>query len=67
MLRGYPVYKSAGQIDLGSTRVSCYIPGVKKFANFITHTDTTWWLTCDTAVDARWNDLTIYRHLYAYK
>ncbi|KAJ8373704.1 hypothetical protein SKAU_G00042840 [Synaphobranchus kaupii] len=37
------------------------------FANFITHIYATWWLTCDTAVDAAWNDLTLYHHLYAYK
>ncbi|KAJ8364470.1 hypothetical protein SKAU_G00133010 [Synaphobranchus kaupii] len=37
------------------------------FANFITHIYATWWLTCDTAIDAAWNDLTLYHHLYAYK
>ncbi|KAJ8369049.1 hypothetical protein SKAU_G00090770 [Synaphobranchus kaupii] len=40
---------------------------IRAFANFITHIYATWWLTCDTAVDAAWNDLTLYHHLYAYK
>ncbi|KAJ8403988.1 hypothetical protein AAFF_G00343380 [Aldrovandia affinis] len=37
------------------------------FADFITHIYATWWLTCDTAIDAAWNDLTLHHHLYAYK
>ncbi|KAJ4919083.1 hypothetical protein JOQ06_026303 [Pogonophryne albipinna] len=37
------------------------------FANFISHIYATWWLTCNTAVDAAWNDLTLYHHLNAYK
>ena len=40
---------------------------IRAFANFITHIYATWWLTCDTAVDAGWNDLTLYHHLCAYK
>lgn len=40
---------------------------IRAFANFITHIYAIWWLTCDTAVDAAFNDLTLYRHLHAYK
>ena len=36
---------------------------IQTFANFITHIYATWWLTCHTAVDAAWNDLTLYHHL----
>ena len=37
------------------------------FADFITHIYAMWWLTCDKAVCAAWNDLTLYHHLHLYK
>ena len=40
---------------------------IRAFAKFITHIYATWWMACDTAVDAGWNDLTLYRHLCEYK
>ncbi|KAJ4930285.1 hypothetical protein JOQ06_019290 [Pogonophryne albipinna] len=43
------------------------VPKIRAFANFITHIYATWWLTCDTAVYAAWNDLKLYHNLYTYK
>ncbi len=43
------------------------VPNIRAFANFITHIYTKWWLTCEKAVDAAWNDLTLYHHLQTYK
>ena len=40
---------------------------IRAFAKFFTHIYATWWMACDTAVDAGWNDLTLYRHLCEYK
>ncbi|KAJ8416190.1 hypothetical protein AAFF_G00382120 [Aldrovandia affinis] len=40
---------------------------IRTFADFITHIYTTCWLPYDTAIDAAWNDLTLYHHLYVYK
>ena len=42
-------------------------PKIRAFADFIAHIYATWWLTSDKAVDAAWNDLQLYRHLYAYQ
>ncbi len=35
--------------------------------HFHSHIYAKWWLTCEKAVDAAWNDLTLYHHLQAYK
>ncbi len=43
------------------------VPKIRAFAIFITHIYAKWWLTCEKAVDAAWNDLTLYHHLQAYK
>ena len=43
------------------------VPKIRAFATFITLIYATWWLTCDTAVDAPWNDLKLYHNLHAYK
>ncbi|KAJ8400712.1 hypothetical protein AAFF_G00394810 [Aldrovandia affinis] len=37
---------------------------IRVFADFITHMYATWWLTCDTAIEAAWNYLTLYHRLY---
>ncbi|CAK6965885.1 uncharacterized protein LOC117544294 [Scomber scombrus] len=43
------------------------VPKIRAFTNFITHIYAKWWLTCEKAVDAAWNDLTLYHRLQAYK
>ncbi len=43
------------------------VPKIRTFAIFITHIYAKWWLTCEKAVDAAWNDLKLYHHLQAYK
>ncbi|XP_010873297.2 uncharacterized protein LOC105013451 isoform X3 [Esox lucius] len=43
------------------------VPEIRAFAFFVTHIYAKWWLTCEKAVDAAWNDLTLYHHLQAYK
>ena len=43
------------------------VPKIRAFAIFITHIFAKWWLTCEKAVDATWNDLTLYHYLQAYK
>ncbi|KAJ4930557.1 hypothetical protein JOQ06_024866, partial [Pogonophryne albipinna] len=52
---------AAGVVDYkrGDYRDHHYVAAGAAFANFISHIYATWWLTCDTAVDAAWNDLTL--------
>ena len=40
---------------------------IRAFAILITHFYAKWCLTCEKAVDAVWNDLTLHHHLQAYK
>ena len=42
-------------------------PRVRSFANFIVHVYAIWWMTCNKAVDAAWNDLTLYHNLCSYR
>jgi hypothetical protein len=42
-------------------------PKIRAFADFIVHIYATWWLSCDKAVDAAWNDLKLYKTLCEYK
>ena len=43
------------------------VPKIRAFTDFVAHIYAMWWLTCATAVDAAWNDLTLFQHLCEYK
>ena len=40
---------------------------LRAFVNFATLVYSSWWMTCNSAIDARWNDLQLYKSFLQYK
>ena len=43
------------------------VPKICAFVTFITHVYSIWLITCNTTVDAAWNDLELYKRLLQYR
>lgn len=54
------------QLPQGTVTTKHQLPKIRDFVLFATIIYSSWWITCDNAADAPWNDLNLYKHLLAY-
>jgi len=55
------------QLPTGTITSKQQTAKLRDFANFVTLIYSTWWITCDSAINAPWNDLKMLHSLIAYK
>jgi len=55
------------QLPPGTITTKHQLPKVKDFVTFATIVYSSWWITCNSAVDAPWNDLKLYHTLLMYE
>ena len=55
------------QLPQGTVMTKHQLPKMRDFVIFATTVYSMWWFTCQVAVEAPWNDLSLYRHLLEYK
>jgi hypothetical protein len=55
------------ELPRGTITVQQQVAKVRDFANFTTLIYSSWWMTCNSAADAPWNDLNFFRALLRYE
>ncbi|KAG8198492.1 hypothetical protein JTE90_017358 [Oedothorax gibbosus] len=55
------------ELPIGTITTKQQVPKVREFVNFVTLIYSTWWLTCNSAVDVPWNDLKLFHSLLKYE
>lgn len=55
------------ELPIGTITTKQQVLKVREFVNFATLIYSTWWLTCNSAVDAPWNDLQLFHSLLKYE
>ena len=55
------------KLPSGTIVTACQIAKIRDFVNFATLIYSTWWLSCNSAVDAPWNDLKLIHSLLRYE
>ena len=54
------------QLPAGTITTTQQVSKVRDFANFVTLVYSKWWMSCNSAVDASWNDLQLFHDLLRY-
>lgn len=55
------------KLPIGTITTKQQVPKVREFVNFATLIYSTWWFSCNSAIDAPWNDLQLFHSLLKYE